>query len=186
MSRGLASNITTELAKGGFSLATLIQLNVGSSTIYMTDFGVALTDTDTQQYPDGANLIEIDNVTESGALKVNTFSLKLTGANQAFISLFLSNDYIDKQVLIKRALVNSSNSVINSFLFFDGRIVSYQIDDSEIDSSITIDIASHWADFEKINNRRTNLNSQQVHFPDDLGFEYASKITKDLRWGRKG
>jgi len=186
MSRGLSSTITTALASNGFRLATLVTINVGTSVYYLTDYGVDLTDTNSQVYQDGANVIEIADVTETGALKVNSFELVLTGANQAFISAFLQNDYIDKQVLVRRALVDANDTVDDSFLFFDGRIVSFQIEDTERESNISLSIASHWADFEKIKNRRTNLNSQQVYFPNDIGFEYASKITKDLRWGREG
>jgi len=186
VTRGLSSTITTALASNGFRLATLVEINVGSSTFYLTDYGVSLTDTDARPYTHGADIIEIDGVTESGALKVNSFTLTLTGADKTYISAFLQNDYIDKRVLIKRAIVDATDTVTASFVFFDGRIVTYQVQDNDQSSEISLDIASHWADFEKIKNRRTNLNSQQVYFPSDMGFQYASKITKDLRWGRKG
>jgi len=186
MSRGLSTDITTALATNNFRLATLLEINVGSATYYMTDYGVELTDTNTRVYNDSADIIEIDGITESGALKVNSFTLTLSGANQVFIAAFLQNDYIDKEVVVKRAIVDGDDLVVDSFVFFVGRIVTYSITDTERESTISIDIASHWADFEKVKNRRTNLNSQQMYFPNDIGFEYASKIVKDLKWGRKG
>jgi len=185
MSRGLSSEVTTALATNGFRLATLIYIEVGNSIYRITDFGVDLTDLDFQLYTSSADLIDIASVSETGALRVNSFDLVLSGANQAFISAFLQNDYIDKRALIKRAVVSSENAVTGSFVFFDGRISSFKIEDSESDSKLSISIASHWSDFEKVNNRKTNLNSQKVHFPNDLGFQYASKVVKDLRWGRK-
>ena len=186
MSRGLGTAITNELAKNGFKLATLISVNVGNSTFNITDYGVQLTDTDSTVYLDGASVINISDVSETGALKVNSFDLTLTGADQTFISAFLQNDYIDKQAIIRRAIVSGTNTVIDSFIYFDGRITTFSIDDTETESSMAIEIASHWADFEKLNNRKTNLNSQQIHFPNDIGFEYAANTTKDLRWGREG
>lgn len=185
MSRGLSTTITNALATNNFRLATLLEINVGSATYYITDYGVELTDTNTRVYDDSADIIEIDGVTESGALKVNGFTLTLSGANQVFIAAFLQNDYIDKEVIIKRAIVDVDDNVTASFVFFDGRIVTYSIADTERESTISLEIASHWADFEKIKNRRTNQNSQQMYFPNDIGFQYAPKITKDLRWGRK-
>lgn len=185
MSRGLGTSITNALATNKFRFATLIEINVGSATYYMTDYGVSLTDTNTRVYSQSADIIEIDGVSESGALKVNSFTLTLSGANQVFIAAFLQNDYIDKEVVIKRAIVDGDDNVVDSFFFFVGRIVTYSITDTERESNISLSIASHWADFEKIKNRRTNQNSQQMYFPNDVGFEYASKITKDLRWGRK-
>jgi len=186
MSRGLSTTITNALATNNFRLATLVEINVGSTTYYITDYGVQLTDTDARVYDDSADIIEIDGVTESGALKVNGFTLTLGGASQTYISAFLQGNYIDKRVRIKRAIVDASDNITASFVFFDGRIVTYSIADTERESNISIEIASHWADFDKVKNRRTNQNSQQMHFPNDLGFQYAPKIIKDLRWGRSG
>jgi len=50
---------------------------------------------------------------------------------------------------------------------------------------LTVEIASHWKDFEKENGRRTNHNTQQLYFDGDLGFEFAAKTIKDLKWGRE-
>jgi hypothetical protein len=189
MSRGLATNITTELAKNGFRLATLVDLTLRNSTgtfnYRETDYGITLTDTDLQVYTNQSNLIEVGDVSETGALKVNEITLTFSGADQTMISAFLNESQTDQPVAIRRALVDASDNVINSFSFFDGYITTFAIEDTERESQIRVNIASHWADFEKIKNRRTNLNSQQVYFPSDMGFQYASKIVKDLRWGRK-
>ena len=48
---------------------------------------------------------------------------------------------------------------------------------------IELQAASQFADFEKIRGRRTNNESQQIHFPGDRGFEYAPQVVKDLKWG---
>jgi len=184
MSRGLGVNVTNALASNGFRLATLLEINIGASTFYLTDYGVDLTDVDAQVYGNSADFIELSSVSETGALKVNSLSLTLSGADQIFIAALLNGDYIEKDVLVRRAVVNASDLVVESFLFFDGRITTYQIEDTERESRVVLEVASHWSDFEKVNNRRTNLNSQQVYFPNDMGFQYASKIVKDLRWGR--
>jgi hypothetical protein len=49
---------------------------------------------------------------------------------------------------------------------------------------IELDIASHWSDFEKRSGRKTNSNSQGLHFTGDKGFDFAANIVKDLKWGR--
>jgi len=82
--------------------------------------------------------------------------------------------------------LDDSDSVIGApILVFDGLITGYEIDDTEDSSEIVINCASHWKDFEKENGRKTNDNSQKIHFPNDDGFEFAAKTIKDLKWGRK-
>ena len=102
------------------------------------------------------------------------------------LTLFLTNDHVNRQVNFRKALVDDDGAVIgDSILAFDGRITRFEIKESSRTSEITIEVASHWADFEKTAGRLTNTNSQQRFFPNDLGFAYAANTIRDLRWGRK-
>ncbi len=185
MSRGLSTTWTNALDDNQFRLATLITIDFGGgSSFNLTDYGVNLTH-NTVSYINSADVIEIGDVTESGALKVNEMSISLTGADRTYIAAFFNNDYINAPIVIRRALVSASDTVQATFVFFDGLISSFQIADDTRSSTIEITAASHWVDFDKIRCRRTNLNSQQSFFSTDLGFEYAHIVTKDLRWGRK-
>lgn len=185
MSRGLSTTWTTALDDNQFRLATLIRIVFSaSSEINLTDYGVDLTH-NTVNYINSADVVEIGDVTETGALKVNEMSIALTGADRTYIAAFFNNDYVNAPITIRRALIDSSDAVLDTFVFFDGKISSFQIMDSDYDSRIEITAASHWVDFDKVRCRRTNLKSQQSFFPNDLGMEYAHIQTKDLRWGRK-
>jgi len=186
MSRAINSTTKAALATDGFRFATLIRMDF-DTILYLTDYGVNLTVTALGTFISSPHMIEISDVRESGALKVNTFNLQLSGVEQSYISIFLSQDYMDRRFRIWRSVIDSDNNVIGEpFMFFDGRIVGFEIEDSDRDSIVNIEVSSHWRDFEKIVNRKTNHNSQQLHFAGDMGFEFASKIVKDLRWGRKG
>lgn len=186
MSRAINATTKAALGTDGFRFATLIRIDFDTS-IYITDYGVDLTVSGLGTFVDSSHFIDISNVRESGALKVNTLSLELSGVDQSYISIFLSQDYMDRRTRIWRAVIDSDDNVVGApFMFFDGRVVGFEIEDSDRDSIVNVEIASHWRDFEKIVNRKTNHNSQQVHFPGDMGFEFASKMVKDLRWGRKG
>jgi hypothetical protein len=100
--------------------------------------------------------------------------------------LFLSQNYIDVPARIYRAVLDDNDVVIGSpILVFNGVITNYDIQDSKSESTVTVQIASHWKDFEKENGRKTNDNSQKIYFPNDEGFEFAAKTIKDLKWGRK-
>ena len=88
--------------------------------------------------------------------------------------------------MIYRAVFAEGDGIIGEpIIVFDGLITSFSIDDSREKSVIEVELASHWKDFEKENGRKTNHNSQQIHFPGDKGFEYAAKSIKGIKWGRK-
>lgn len=185
MSRGLSATWTAALDDNQFRLATLIRIVFSaSSEINLTDYGVDLTH-NTVNYINSADVIEIGDVTETGALKVNEMSISLTGADRTYIAAFFNNDYVNAPITIRRALIDSSDQVSDTFIFFDGKISSFTISDNDYRSEIIVSAASHWADFDKVRCRRTNLKSQQSFFPNDDGMEYAHVVTKDLRWGRK-
>ena len=183
MSRGLSSTWTTALDDNQFRLATLIEIHF-STVLYLTDYGVDLT-YNANSYTNSADIIDIGDVREAGALKVNSMNISLSGADQTYIAAFLQNDYINIRLLVRRALIDSSNLVSDVFTFFDGRITGFDIIDTRSESEISIEAASHWVDFEKIRCRRTNHKTQQSFISTDDGFEYAHNKVKDLRWGRK-
>lgn len=183
MTRAIDSTTKTSLAANGFRFATLVRVDLASS-VYLTDYGVDLT-TAVGTFVSSAHLVEVSEVRETGALRVNELTLGLSGVEQTFVAAFLGGEYLDRRVRIWRAVIDASDAVVGApFLYFDGRISGFTIDDTETGSDLSVSVASHWADFEKVNNRKTNNNSQQLYFPGDRGFEFASKVVRDLRWGR--
>ena len=184
MTRLIDSATIAELAKDDFNLATLIRFDF-SSVLYLTDWDrdiSALSAT----WNSSPHFLGVGDVKETSDLRVNTVDITLSGVEQSYVSLFLSQNYIDVPARIYRAVLDDNDVVIGSpILVFNGVITSYDIQDSKSDSTVTVQIASHWKDFEKENGRKTNDNSQKIYFPNDEGFEFAAKTIKDLKWGRK-
>ena len=180
----LDSSTKTALNSDQFRLATLITYNF-PTPIYNTDYGVNIT-YDSKTFTPSSHLISVSDAKETAGVKVNSMDITVSAVEQSFMSLFLSSDYINKQVLIQRAVIDDNNTIIGQPIdFFDGRIISFDMKESDSSSEISIEIASHWSDFDKIQCRRTNTNSQQFHFPDDRGFDYASSAITTLKWGRQ-
>jgi len=186
MSRGIPQSVKNAFASDGFYLATLIRMVRAGSSIYITDYSSDLV-YERKRYTTSSHILNVDGTSESQELRVNDMTLTLSGVDKEYVTSFLNNSNFTKDtVTIRRAVVNPDrNSVIGAFVAFEGRISEYAITDSDTSSEIEITISSHWADFEKTVGRKTNSNSQQIYFPDDKGFEFASKTVKDLRWGRK-
>lgn len=184
MARGIAAATKTALQGDSFRLATLITFGF-DTLLHLTDYGTNVT-VGATTYTASSHIVSIGGISESTALQVGSFELTLSGVEQSFINLLVYGNYLDVSVTIDRAVLDSSNLVIGSpFTYFEGRIVGYEISDDDSTSEVKIELASHWKDFEKVNCRRTNSNSQKRYFPNDTGFDFASKSIKDLKWGRK-
>lgn len=183
MTRSLNGSLTTELATDKLNPVDLIYIGV-STGYYYTDHYKDIT-YNSNTYLASSLFLGMNEVNESSELGVSSLTLKFTGADQTIISLLLNNDYMDKTVNVYRAFLDQSQVVINyPFLLFEGRIENFNIEETDTTSEILISVASHWADFEKVRNRRTNTNSQKLFFTSDKGFNYASQTTKDIKWGR--
>ncbi len=183
MPRGLDSSLITELAKDGFDLCNLIFIDVGSG-VYLTDYAHDISYSG-DTYDSSDHLISVGSPRESRDLRVNTLSVALSGVEQTYISLFLQNDFVNRQVLIYKAAISAGSIVGAPMTLFDGRLTRFEVRESDTRSEIVLEVASHWADFEKTAGRLTNNNSQQFFFSGDIGFEYAANTVRDLKWGRK-
>ena len=182
MSRTVHSSTATELAKDAFEMAHLVTIDF-DTPVYLTDNAHDLTYS-SQSYDAGGHLLQMGNVTESSDVRVSRYSIQMSGVNQAYVSVLLGQNYINRQVLIYRATLNNGVIVGDPVLIYDGRIDGFTITDQKDSSDITISTADHWSDFEKKAGRKTNNNSQQIFFSGDLGFEFASSTVTDLKWGR--
>lgn len=183
MSRTIDAAVITELAKDGFRLCHFIYFDI-SSGVYLTDYAHDIAYSgDTYLASDG--LMGISSPQETQELRVGQTNITLSGVNQTFTALFLTQNWINREATISRAVISDSGSVIGSpIVVFSGQITQFQVDEGRGSSEVTVAMASHWADFEKKAGRFTNNNSQQYLFSGDVGFEYAANTVKDLKWGR--
>jgi hypothetical protein len=94
-----------------------------------------------------------------------------------------SLEYIDKPVTIYRAFMEDY-TVAHEIVLFKGYINVLNVtQNSQGDQSlVSIDISSHWTDFDRVSTRHTNNTSQQEYYPTDVGFEYAKEIQKEITW----
>ena len=184
MTRLINSATLAALESDSFNIATLVQIDF-SSAIRITDWARSVTAL-SNTWNSSANFIGVGDVTESQELRVNDLTLTLSGVDQTYVAIFLSNNYIDVPINVYRVILDNADAVVGApILIFDGILTGYAIEDTEEESKVTVQMASHWKDFEKENGRRTNHNSQQLYFAGDEGFEFAPKSIKDLKWGRK-
>lgn len=192
MTRSIASATQTKLAANQIFVADLIELQL-STTQYFTTTNIDI-DYDSPTAPDvGTNtylaqgqFIKYGNISESADLRINSLDMEFTAVDQTTIALLLNNDFIDKRVVIYRAILANDYSFGSDdvWLLFDGRITAYGIRETNETAVCTITVASQFADFLRTNGRKTNPASQNIHFSSDKGMDFSPQIVKDIKWGK--
>jgi len=180
--RTISASTLTALQSDNFNLATLVQFDFATA-VRITDWARNIS-YGGNTYTSSVHLIDYGTFNESAELRINSVNLTLSAVEQTYVSLFLSTNYMDTRTRLWRAVLDSSDAIVGDpILVYDGRISGYSISDTDTDSTISVDVASHWKDFELTNGRKTNHNVQQLHFSGDKGFEFAAVTQKDIKWG---
>lgn len=187
MSRGVVSATTTELEKKNFNIINLLEFQgIGGSDTHLTDAPVDIVfDSDTYLCTRG--MLGVSDITEENEIKIETVDISLSGVSTENVKLFLDFDYIDRRVLIRRAVIDSQYKIVGSpILVFDGRLDQPRLtEDFEGRSAVlSVTATSHWMDFEAAEGRHTNDTEQQILFTGDNFFAKASDTQKDVKWGR--
>lgn len=182
MPRTINASTVTALESESVRLCHLVKIDF-STTLYLTDNFFDVTyDGDT--YDAASHFLSLDSTQETQDLRVGSMSMTISGVDQSYISIFLNQEYINRQVQIWLAILNASGAIIGDPIkTFDGQIVGYSLQESKDACAINMNVASHWADFERKTGRLTNNTSQQQYFSGDTGFRFAAKIRRDVKWG---
>jgi hypothetical protein len=183
MSRFTSAVLQTAFASDSYSFATLMQIGTGADTLLLTDSDKDIVD-QSVTYISSSSVISIGEVSESSSPTQGGISLNFSGVDQTMISYFLGSDYVGRYVKVSRCALNSTHQSIGSFNYFVGTISNFKIEDTDTTSQVIVECKSHWEDFDKRNGRRTNHNSQQLHFAGDDGFEFGAKTIDDIKWGK--
>ena len=188
MTRTLTTAVKNELATNEIRPVHLITIGFGTP-VNITDNGFSLTSSisgSSVTYTPSAFLVSLPSFTEETDVTKTSLTLALSGADQTFISTCLNENIVNDSVDIFRAFLDTSSAIIaDPILLYSGNIETFQIDETETESSVILTVVSHWADFDKKSGRNTNNNSQQRFFSTDVGFDFSSQTVLDLKWGRK-
>ena len=188
MSRGLTTALKNELAT--YVLRPVHLITFGFSTpANLTDCSFSLTSSvsgSSTTYTPTAFVQNISSFTEEVGISKSSLRIGLSGVNQEYISIVLSENVINDTFKIFRGFLDDNNALIaDPFLLYDGHIDKFEITESEKETDIIFTIVSHWADFNKISGRKTNPTSQQRFFSTDKGMEFSSQTVQDIKWGRE-
>ena len=188
MARTLTTALKNELLTNEIRPVHL--LSIGFATpVNITDNSFSLTSSvsgSSITYTASPFLVATPTFTEETDLTKTSLNITLSGADTTFISTVLNENIVNDSVDIFRGLLDSNNALIaDPILLYSGNIDTFQINESETESNVTLTVVSHWADFDKKSGRQTNNNSQQRFFSTDVGMDFSSQTVLDLKWGRR-
>jgi|5B_taG_2_1085324.scaffolds.fasta_scaffold01246_9 hypothetical protein len=192
MPRNLSTGLITSLSGRQQRVADLVEIHLSTAVYFNNSFvdlsydSATAPDAGSNNYIAQGQFIGLGNVQESKDLKVGSMSIAFTAVDFTTLAYVLNNQYIDRRVVIYRAILDDNLTLDTNkvFQYFDGRIKDFNISEQKDTATLSINISSQFADFTKISGRRTNNDSQQRFFPNDVGFEFAPQIQTDIKWGR--
>ena len=192
MTRNISTTLQTKLEAKSVFVADLIEMHF-STPLYFTTTNINIDydsptapESGVQTYLAQGLFLNYGDIIENSDLRVGTLELNFTAVDPTMVAVLLNNDFIDKRVVLYRAVLNSDYSFTSDdvFTIFDGRISGWAISEEQNTASVSLSVASFFADFNRTNGRRTNPASQNLYFPNDRGMDFSPQIVKDIRWGR--
>mgnify|MGYP001487814240 FL=1 len=181
MPRSLSTALQTQVSSTATKTAFLVELNL-SSTIRLTDW-YSNVSYDSNTYEAGGSFLTVDSTTETGQLQVDEINIAFSNVTDQVRSLVQDGLFTDKTVEIYLAYFNSDESIVGAINFFTGQVRKVVIQENLNDTSLSMTVASHWANWNLTKGRHFTDESQQAFSTGDKGFEFATQVKSDVRWG---
>ena len=181
MPRSLSTALQTQVSSTATKTAFLVELNL-STTIRLTDWYSNVT-YDSNSYEAGGSFLTIDSTTETGQLQVDEINLGFSNITDQVRSLVQDGAFTDKTVEIYIAYFNTDETIVGAINFFTGQIRNVSINENIDSSDLTMTVASHWSNWNLTKGRHFSDESQQSFSSGDKGFEFATQVKADVRWG---
>ena len=182
------STLEQLVAKEVIEYYDCVSVNIDAThNYYYTQSPYNLT-INTVVYKAAGGLLSISEYVDNTNFSIEKLAVGLAGIvemddGSSVLETIQTLEYIDKPVTIYRAFMED-NKVAHTVVLFKGYINGINaVFNTEGDTTqASIDISSHWTDFDRVSTRYTNSKSQQEFFPSDLGFDYAVDVQKEVTW----
>ena len=181
MPRSLSTALQTQVSSTATKTAFLVELGL-STTIRLTDWYSNVT-YDSNSYEAGGSFLTVDTTTETGQLQVNEINLGFSNITDQVRTLVQDGSFTDKTVEIYLAYFDEAETLVGAINYFTGQIRNVVVSETIESSVLSMTVASHWANWNLTKGRHYSDESQQSFSSGDRGFEFATQVKNDVRWG---
>lgn len=187
MARGLTDLVRSQLENNSQIVYNLLKIDTPSGTKYYTDASHDVSH-DGNTYEAQADFLGIGEVEEEAEIIISKVDINLSALGPNAISTFATSGIVNRSVEIRIAFIDPTTYLIvgDPILTFKGKVLSYAVSDARLTATIQLGVASMFANFQKINGRRTNPQSFQREHPNDRSMDFSHELIQDIAWGRKG
>ena len=182
MPRSLSTALQTQVSSSATKTAFLVELQL-SSTIRLTDWYSNVT-YNSESYEAGGSFLTVDVITETGQLEVNEINIAFSNVTDQVRALVQTGAFTDKTVEVYLAYFDANDAIVGAINYFTGQIRNVAINENIDDSILSIIVSSHWANWNLTKGRHYSDESQQAYSSGDKGFEFATQVKEDVRWGK--
>lgn len=201
MTKEFSSELQTALARDAIVSVILLKIETSSGAKYYTnaafDIVTPIVDGVSRTYEAQGYFLGITEMDENSDLAISSINISLSALDSTITTTFAVPGQINKTVTIYRVFFDQSTGSLvgdsvgdTGFMIFQGRVSGYQITDAEETATLTLTVDSQFSNFEKINCRRTNLDSWQRSYDglstsNDYSMQFSHETINDLNWGKK-
>lgn len=196
MTKQFSSELQTALARN--AIVSFVLLNINGTRYTDCSFDITSSiEGSSNVYSAQGYFLSITETDENSDLAISSIQIELSALVPSIVSTFAVPGIINQDVSIYRVFVDQSTGELigdsagdTGFLIFKGRVGGYRITDAENTATVSLTVDSQFANFEKINCRRTNLDSWQRGYDglstaNDYSMQFSHETINDLNWGKK-
>ena len=164
---------------GKHSFANLITIYFDETTLRLAsgDFNVNYNGA---VYYSGI-LLDISEAKQTAQVNLNDLKIDLSSLNDEVIYHGYNQPWMNRHINWSRVYFNELGEQVGALSLFDGLLS--KMSDSE-SGEFTFTASSEWADFNRVNGRKTNMESQHMLYPTDDCFEKTPFLDDSVPWGK--
>lgn len=182
--RSITAAFEAELTSGRIRLATLVEIEFDSGFVRFWS-GIGNLSWDSKTWVGAGDLLQVANVTESVEVVPRMAAFKLSGINQANISLALQEARRGKPIKQWLAFFDQDDKIVaDPYLAFAGTVDSVTIEEGGKSATITVNGEGRLIDLKRVRMRRYTSADQKNEYADDKGFDLVYLIQEwQGTWG---
>ena len=154
-----------------------------ATPVYLTNHPKNLSFNGNAFVADGQLSFE-DSKEETSNLEYSNITITLENISDTMRTNLKSENYVGTQVTLNLAYLGTDELIDSTYEVFRGKISSASLIERLEKTFASIQVSSHWVDWQSIKGRTFTVESQNSIYSGDRGLDYAHRTRENLEWGQ--